>query len=158
MNETTLSFHVKKPLIAPARTAQPSAIAMPGTTGTPCVMITTAAIAPASAWIDPTARSISAVIRTTVRPAATIAMFDDWSRMLKRFSVVRKYGDEREVRADGEQRDHEPARPQGAGQSRSESRADRALLGLLDPRRRHGRLRPSCSCTAPGRRRSTPPA
>ena len=55
-------------------------------------MITTAATAPESASTEPIERSISAAISTTVSPAATIAMFEDCNRMLKRLSFVRKYG------------------------------------------------------------------
>ena len=57
------------------------------TTGTPSRMITIAAIAPASASSDPTERSISAVITTTVSPAATIATFEACRRMLRMLSA-----------------------------------------------------------------------
>ena len=58
-------------------------------------MITTAATEPLNASSEPIERSISAVIITTVKPAAMMPMFAACRRMLKMLVRVKKYSDER---------------------------------------------------------------
>ena len=82
MKEGMRSFHVTSPLMKPARVPKASATATATQIDWPWWMIRMAAIDPVSAWIAPIERSISATMRTIVRPAAMIARLDDWMPML----------------------------------------------------------------------------
>src|SRR5207248_10402151 len=59
----------------------------------PSLMMTIEARDPDKASTDPTDRSISAAIKTSVEPAAMIAIVEACRRMLRMFVCVKKYGD-----------------------------------------------------------------
>ena len=59
--------------------------------GTPYSLSRSATTTAPIDWMEATERSISAQMMTSVRPAAMMPMFDDWSRMFIMFETVKKF-------------------------------------------------------------------
>ena len=92
INDGTLVNREKYPFTFPTIRPMARTITTPAQIGSPRWMMSSAAMVPARAWVEPIARSISPPISKIVNPTAMIPTTELCRAMLVRFCTVMKYG------------------------------------------------------------------